>query len=361
MKLFNNTKLKMKSPRSRSLKTKLIVSSIVVILLKNFTYLEDYKMENLQKVLGFSLVLILGLMSLTVVACQSAAGAKTVEDLPTPMPTPSRAETLILADLNEDVEESVEDFQPMADYLAANLGESGILEGKVVVAPDLETMTELLKNGEVDLYFDSAYAATNVYNEAGAVPLLRRWKDGIKEYYAVIVVRQDSGVGSLDDLKGQTIAFEEADSTSGYLIPRGYLLQQGYELVETSDSIPVADDQIGYVFAGSEENVLAWLLQGDVTASAFNVLDYEELPAEERAELMVIAQGNPVPRHVALASPKMDEKLRQQLTELLLAVHQTEEGQAVLETFEETSQFDEFPQGAEAAMAELAELFAGQE
>ena len=76
---------------------------------------------------------------------------------------------------------------------------------------------------------------------------------------------------------------------------------------------------------------------------------------------MVIAQGDPVPRHVALASPKTDEKLRQRLIELLLAVHETEEGQAVLETFEETSQFDAFPQGAEAAMAELVELFAGQE
>ena len=218
-----------------------------------------------------------------------------------------------------------------------------------------------MKNGEVDLYFDSAHAATTVFNEAGAVPLLRRWKDGIKEYYSVFVVREDSGVDSLDDLKGQTIAFEEADSTSGYLIPRGYLLQQGYDLIETSDSTPVTDDQIGYVFAGSEENVLAWVLQGDVTASAFNVLDYEELSEEDQAELVVIAQGDPVPRHIAVASPKMDEELRQRITELMLAAHTTEEGQAVLETFEETSQFDEFPQGAEAAMEELTNLFADQE
>ena len=104
-------------------------------------------MEHLQRVFGFSLVLILVLMSLTLVACQSA-GATTMEDLPTPIPTPSRSEVLILADLNEDVEESVQDFQPMADYMAAHLGEFGISAGKVVVAPDMETMTELLKNGE---------------------------------------------------------------------------------------------------------------------------------------------------------------------------------------------------------------------
>ncbi len=306
------------------------------------------------------MITLLGIAAILISACQSA-GATTLDDLPTPIPTPSRAETLILADLNEDVNQSVEEFQPMADYLAANLAEFGITAGKVVVAPDLEAMTELLKSGEVDLYFDSPYSATVVYNEADAVPLLRRWKDGIKEYYSVIVVRRDSGVENLDDLKGHTIAFEDPSSTSGYIMPKAHLLEQGYDVVETSDSNPVTDDQIGYIFAQSEVNTMAWLLQGKVTASALNVLDFEDLPDEERAELMVIAQGNPVPRHVALASPKTDEKLRQRITELLLAMHETEEGQAVLEAFKETSQFDEFPQGAETAMQEMSELFAGQE
>ncbi len=306
------------------------------------------------------LITLLGLAAILVSACQSTK-AITLDDLPTPIPTPSRAETLILADLNEDVRESAEEFQPLADYLAANLADFGILEGKVVVAPDLEAMSELLKNGEVDLYFDSPYAATLVYNEVGAVPLLRRWKGGVKEYYSVIVVRRDSGVENLDDLKGHTIAFEDPNSTSGYIMPKAYLLEQGYNVVETSGSNSVADDQIGYIFAQSDENVIAWLQQGNVTASALNILDFAELPEEEQAELMVLAQGNVVPRHVALASPKTDEKLRQRITELLLAVHETEEGQAVLEAFEKTSQFDKFPQGAEAAMEEMSKLFANQE
>jgi phosphonate transport system substrate-binding protein len=317
-------------------------------------------MKNLQKVFGFNLGLILALISLTVVACQSA-GATTIDDLPTPIPTPAPSRALVLGDVNEDVDESVEQFQPLADYLAANLAEFGISAGKVVVAPDLERMTELLKNGEVDLYFESPYGATVVYNNAGAIPLLRRWKEGIKEYHAVIVARQDSGLTSPADLKGQTIAFEDPGSTSGYIMPRAYLLEQGYSLVEKSGSTPVAGDQIGYVFAQSEENVLAWVLQGEVSAGAFNYLNYEEFPAEERADLVVIAQSQSVPRHVTLASPKMDEKLRQRLTELLLAAHETEAGQAALEAFEETSQFDAFPEGAEAAMAALTKLFAEQE
>ena len=306
---------------------------------------------------------LLGIAALLIGACQSAS-ATSIDDLPTPVPTAAQEQqTLILGDVNEDVQESIDEFQPMADYLAANLSEFGITKGEVVVAPDVETMVELLKNDEVHLYFDSPFAATVVYNEAGAVPLLRRWKDGIDEYYSVIVVRQDSGFETLDDLKGQIIAFEDPGSTSGYIMPKAHLLEQGYVLVE-KDSLTdaVAENEIGYVFAQSEENVSAWLLNGDVAASALNVLDFEELVEEEgQTDLVVIGQGKPVPRHVALASPKMDEELQQRVTELLLAAHETEEGQAVLEAFEETSQFDEFPGGAEATMEELKQLFAGQE
>lgn len=307
------------------------------------------------------LITLVGIAALLISACQNT-GATTLEDLPTPVPTPVPAKTLILADVNDDVADSVEEFQPLADYLAANLGEFGISAGEVAVAPDEEAMSELLKNGEAHLYFDSPYAATVVYNQSGAVPLLRRWKDGIDEYYSVIVVRKGSDIETLDDLKGQIIAFEDAGSTSGYFMPKAYLLEEGYTVVEKeSPTNVVADDEIGYVFAGSDENVETWLLNGDVAASTFNVLDYEELVEEGQTELVVIAQSNPVPRHVAFASPKMDQELQQRITELLLAVHETEEGQAVLEKFNETSQFDELPGGAEATMEELTKLFLDQE
>jgi phosphonate transport system substrate-binding protein len=306
------------------------------------------------------LIVFLSLTVILISACQNA-GATTIEDLPTPIPTPAPSKAVVLGSVNEDVKESVKEIQPLADYLAANLAEFGISEGKVVVAPDLEKMAELLKNGEVDLFFESPYGATVVYNQAGAVPLLRRWKGGVKEYHSVIVVRQDSGVASPADLKGQTIAFEDPGSTTGYLMPKAYLLEQGYSLVEKSGSTPVASDQIGYVFAQSEENVMTMLLLGQVAATALNNLDYEDIPAEGRAELVVIGQSQSVPRHVALASLKTDKKLRQRLTELLLAMHETEEGRAVLEAFEETSQFDPFPEGAEAAMKALTKLFADQE
>ncbi len=182
-------------------------------------------MKTIQMSLKQSLFIILLVVGTALISACQSTGATSLEDVPTPVPTAAQEQqTLILGDVNEDVAEAVEEMQPLADYLAANLGEFGISKGEVVVAPDMESMSELLKNGDADIYFDSPYAATVVYNQAGAVPVLRGWKDGINEYYSVIVVHQDSGIKTLDELKGQVIAFEDPGSTSGYIMPKAHLL-----------------------------------------------------------------------------------------------------------------------------------------
>jgi phosphonate transport system substrate-binding protein len=89
---------------------------------------------------------------------------------PTPVETVARNQTLILSDISDDPAGKIEKYQPLADYLVAQLADFGIKQGKVVVAPDMRTMIEALKTEAVDLYFDSRFPAFTVYNEAGARP-----------------------------------------------------------------------------------------------------------------------------------------------------------------------------------------------
>ena len=50
-------------------------------------------------------------------------------------------------------------------------------------------------------------------------------KDGSISYRSVIVVRADSGITDLDQLRGKSLAWADPNSTSGYLIPRFELTQ----------------------------------------------------------------------------------------------------------------------------------------
>src|SRR5262245_63824246 len=79
-------------------------------------------------------------------------------DVPTPEPT-AATRAIVLGDISDDPTEVIEGTQPLADYLASQLGEYGITEGQVRIASSTDEMVDLLKRGEVDLYFDRTYPA----------------------------------------------------------------------------------------------------------------------------------------------------------------------------------------------------------
>lgn len=284
---------------------------------------------------------------------------------PTPTPTPEPPTptdapegVITIGEIGDDPSDTIEAFQPLADYVAANLAEFGIGVGDVRVASDIETMTEWVESGEIDLYFDSVYPALLVSEGSGGSPILRRWKAGIEEYHSVIFALAESDLDTLEDLPGHIIAFDEIYSTSGYMLPLAYLVEAGLSAVEKPDSdAEVADDEVGYVFSGDDENAVQWVISGRVGAAVVDSGVFSEIPEETRDQLTVIAETETLPRHMVIVSPTISEEVRDAIHDILVAMDESEEGQAVLLTFEETAQFDEFPGGADAALGRMRELY----
>lgn len=302
--------------------------------------------------------LILGLMTSLVLAACGAPSTATPTVAPAPVETLSRGQVLILSGISKDPAGQIESFQPLADYLATHLADFGIKQGEVIIAPDMPTMIHYHKTGQVDLYFDSPYPALTVYQETGARPLLRRWKKGVAGYRAIIAVRRDSGITHLNQLSGKIIAFDDRASTSGYLLPKEHLTELGYKVTEKqSTTSVVAGDEIGYVFAGGEENVLAWVLQGKTAASAISSSGYDEFAVEVKTQLRIVSRTPNVPREIVLVPPGMGKPMRDRIVELLLGLHTTADGQAILARFERTTKFDTLPQELEGTPKTLQELF----
>jgi phosphate/phosphite/phosphonate ABC transporter binding protein len=291
----------------------------------------------------------------TLISCGTTPAAPP-ELTASPTAVPAAMKRIVLGATSSEPAKKIKSFQPLADYLAAHLGQFGIGVGEVKIAPDIDSMVPLLKAGEVDLSFESPYPSMIETDKANAQPILRRWKGGYALYDTVLFVQRSSGITSLQGLNGHMIGYEDRFSTSGYFMPTTYLLTAGIHPVEKSGpNAAVATDEVGYVFTKNSVNTIQWVLSGKVTAGAVDNPTFLTIPQESRAALTVLGQTEPVARHLVLARAGMDPALLAAIKDLLINLDKTPEGQAVLKSFENTKKFDEFATAAE--LARIRELY----
>lgn len=275
------------------------------------------------------------------------------------LPISATAETLTLGSVSDNVKKHLARFEPLAAYLAEGLADVGITEVEIRVLPSSDEMIGAMREGEVDLFFDSPLVATNVADQSGGQPFLRRWKDGVATYHSVIIVPADSQIETIDDLLGHRIGFQEPDSTSGFLLPAAFLRRADLELQELRSKEATPDeDQIGYVFTHDDKNTVSWLHRGWIDAAATDPGSFEELDAALPGQFRIIARSIEVPRQIVVSSAALSTEMQAHIAELLVAMHESEDGRAVLEQFNDTDRFDHFPDGLEQTFEPIREVLA---
>ena len=212
-------------------------------------------------------------------------------------------------------------LQPLADFLAEKLAGQDIGRGRVVVARDIEEMSQLMSSGDVDLLFDSSFPVLSVNRKSGSRNiLLRRAKNDI-EYSTVFIAHKDSGVRDLSDFSGKVVVFQEPHSTSGFLLPVSALLEQQFTLqaVARVDSA-VTGDNIGCFFSGDEENTVELVLNGSAAVGAISNQDYRELPEQMHKQLVVTGETDSVPRQLVSVRQGLDAELVEAVRSVLLGI-----------------------------------------
>ncbi len=307
---------------------------------------------------AISIVSIAGVVGLLFLASCGAPGAPTSSVAPPSPAVNSLDQIITLGDIDPDEPaKKLKRFQPLADYLAEHLESTGIHGGRVVIARNIEEMGRFLSDGTVDIYFDSPFPSLAVQEVSGSEIILRRWKQDQPEYWSTFIALRGNGIGSVNDLLGKTIAFEEPHSTSGFVLPAGTLVDRGYDItpIETFDD-PVAPGEIGYLFSRDEENILEYVLQGRVAAGGFSNLDYDKLPEQLKERIVAFDRTISVPRQLVSVRPRLDAALAQEVKSLLLSLDQTEEGRLLLEGLKNTRKFDPLPPASDSALGELRTL-----
>ncbi len=252
--------------------------------------------------------------------------------------------SLVIGRITDDPEKHEKRLRSMADYLAKQLAEYGVSSVGTVMVETEDEMAELMRAGRVDILSETPFMAIQLESEGVVDILMREWKKGVPEYHSVVIARKDSAVQSLADLAGRRVAFEDAGSTSGYLLPRNAIENAGLAMAElASPTAPVADGAAGYTFTGSETGVIAAIYRGTADAGAVSNLDWAEedtVPEAMRAKLRVIYETKPVIRSVLMVNASIPAEVQEQIAVILEQMETTPEGREAMKKYSKVARYD---------------------
>jgi len=249
---------------------------------------------------------------------------------------------LVFGRVQENTVRAIKDRQGFVDYIAKKLAPVGITGGRILVVDKLGQLARAIREGRVDLFHDSIVPTMVLSKWSGSVPILRQWKYGETDYYSVIVVKEDSGINTLSDLKGKVIAFDEPHSTSAHILPRMLLVEKKLKLVQVIGPGRAEPDAVGFVH-GSDDSAPHLLVIGKVDAAATSHREFQVLRPEVRDQLKIIARTRSVPRQIISVRKDLDPKIISALRELLLSMDKDPEGQEVLKKQQNTTKIDGIP------------------
>jgi phosphonate transport system substrate-binding protein len=130
----------------------------------------------------------------------------------------------------ENTQDRLKRYDAFQKLLQQSLG----VPVKIFPAADYAGVMQGLAAGQLDAteFSPSAFAGTWLDCKCVEPVVVPLEKDGSIFYIAAMVVRKDSGINSIDDMKGHSLAFTDPNSASGYLIPSVTLRAKGIDLAD---------------------------------------------------------------------------------------------------------------------------------
>ena len=157
----------------------------------------------------------------------------------------------------ENAQDRLASNECLATYAEETLG----VPTKLVAPADYNGVIQGLLGGTLDMAWlgASGYAAVYLSDPEVVEPVLVKINlDGSYGYHSIGFARKDSGITSLEDMKGKVFGFGDPNSTSGYLIP-------SIEIPAETGASMESGDFFGEVkFTGGHEQTIVAVNNGDV-------------------------------------------------------------------------------------------------
>lgn len=210
---------------------------------------------------------------------------------------------------------------PLVAYLSQKLG----MTVEFTPVSDYAAAVETLVNKQVDMawFGGFTFVQANVRSGGKVTPLVQRAEDA--NFKSVFITSQP-GILALSDLKGKTLSFGSASSTSGHLMPRNYLLDA--KINPDTDLKRVA-------FSGAHDATIAAVAAGKVDAGALNVSVWDKFVADKKVDTSKVRVFYTTPAYFDYnwtVHADMPPALKDKITRAFLDLNSsTPEGKALLD------------------------------
>lgn len=218
-----------------------------------------------------------------------------------------------------NVKETIKSFQPIADYLTQELGR----KVELVTGKNFEMFWEYVKQKRFDIvhYNQYDYIVSHKLYEYDVI--LKNEEFGSSSIAGSIWVRKDSGIQSIDDLRGKKIAFGGGPKAMvSYIIPTYLLMNGGLDRHDYRE-----------IFAKNPPNSLlsTYYKQSDAAGAGDKVVRLNVVSKQIDAEQMkLLIKSDDLPHIPWAVKTSLPNEVKAKIKKLMLRLNESENGKKIL-------------------------------
>ncbi len=238
----------------------------------------------------------------------------------------------------------IREGEPLIAYLQKETG----AKVEMTVPTNYAAVVEAIANDQVDIAYFGGFTYVQASKRSGVIPLVQRDQD--QNFHSLFITQPDSGINSLQDLKGHTFAFGDVNSTSGHLMPEYFMREANVEREVIAKAI----------YTGGHDATALAVANKKVDAGALDETVYQKMVADgklDAAKAKVFYTTPPFFDYVWAARKGLDPKLVEAFASAFLKLDENSpEHKAILEFLRgkkyvraNNSDYDKLRQAANAA------------